>query len=101
MSLIVVSLKNHVHPQAHIYIVMDTVYSNTSKPPAPQNMLLTLPGEIRNQIYHYLLIAPPPGVPHPLGDPPPIHPQILCVRAQINRDATALLYRQNTFIAPY
>jgi hypothetical protein len=65
------------------------------------NMLLGLPGEIRNQIYSLLLIAPPPGIPRPLGISPQIHPQILRVCRQIHREAIDVLYGKNTFIAHY
>jgi hypothetical protein len=64
-------------------------------------MLLSLPGEIRNQIYYLLLIAPPPGVLRAIGWSPQIHPQILSVCVQINREATVVLYCKNTFIAHY
>jgi hypothetical protein len=62
-------------------------------------MLLRLPGEIRNQIYGLLLIAPPPGTPRPLGSNHQIYPQILSACRQIHREATAVLYGMNTFIA--
>ena len=64
-------------------------------------MLLRLPGEIRNQIYGLLLIAPPHGIYHPLGSNPQIYPQILSVCRQIHREATDVLYGNNTFIAHY
>lgn len=64
-------------------------------------MLLRLSGEIRNQIYGLLLIAPPPGTPRPLGDDPQTYPQVLRVCRQIHREATDVLYGKNTFIAHY
>jgi len=65
------------------------------------NVLLRLPGEIRNQIYGLLLIAPPPDTPRPLGSNPKIHPRILSVCHQIYREASDVLYGKNTFIAHY
>ncbi len=65
------------------------------------NMLLRLPGEIRNQIYGLLLVAPPPCTHRPLGSTPQIYPQILSVCRQIHHEATDVLYGKNTFIAHY
>ena len=65
------------------------------------NMLLTLPGEIRNQIYGLVLLAPPPGTPRSLGSNPQIYPQILSVCRQIHHEAIEVLYGKNTFIAHY
>jgi hypothetical protein len=64
-------------------------------------MFLGLPGEIRNQIYHHLLIIPPPGIPRPLGGGPKIYPQILKVCRQTHHEAVEVLYGKNTFIAHY
>ena len=64
-------------------------------------MFLTLPGEIRNQIYNLLLIIPPPGVPRSLGGGSKISPQILNVCRQIYHEAIEVLYGKNTFIAHY
>jgi hypothetical protein len=64
-------------------------------------MLLSLPGEIRNQIYCLLLIAPSPYVPRPLGKNPLLYPQILRVCHQIHREAKEILYGYNIFIAHY
>jgi hypothetical protein len=64
-------------------------------------MFLTLPGEIRNQIYHLLLIIPPPGIPRSLGGGPKIYPQILNACRQIYHEAIEILYGKNTFIAHY
>lgn len=65
------------------------------------NIFLRLPGEIRNQIYGLLLIAPPPSTPRQLGSNPPIYPEILRVCRQIHREATDILYGKNIFIAHY
>ncbi|KAB8296713.1 hypothetical protein EYC80_002133 [Monilinia laxa] len=60
---------------------------------------LDLPGEIRNQIYHLLLIVPPISTPRPLGSDPPIYPQILSVCRKVHDEAEQILYGGNVFIA--
>src|SRR5436190_12918122 len=62
-------------------------------------MFLSIPAEIRNQIYYLLLIVPPPGTPRPLGVAPKVYPQILGVCRQIHREAVVVLYGMNTFVA--
>lgn len=63
---------------------------------------LSLPGEIRNQIYSLLLIATPPlGSPRGLGQMLKLHPSILSVCRQTYSEATRILYTKNTFIAHY
>ena len=57
--------------------------------------LLDLPGEIRNQIYHQLLILPPLSTPNP----PPIYPEILQTCRKIHEESKHILYGYNTFIA--
>lgn len=64
-------------------------------------MLLSLPGEIRNQIYHMLLIVPAPRINRPLGGGPKLHPALLSVCRQIYLEAVHVLYGKNTFIAHY
>jgi hypothetical protein len=59
---------------------------------------LDLPGEIRNQIYHQLLIVPPLSVPRLLGEPP-IYPQILSVCRKVYGESRQVLYSCNTFLA--
>ena len=64
--------------------------------------LLTLPGEIRNQIYALLLCnIPALGQPRPLLDPQQIHPQILSVCRQLHHEVTPILYAHNTFLAHF
>jgi hypothetical protein len=61
---------------------------------------LSLPGEIRNEIYRLLLVIPksdPPSIRKRSG--PSIHPQILYVCKQAHNEASAILYRENTFMA--
>lgn len=58
-------------------------------------MFLTLPLELRLQIYSYLLHLPPPT---PLSSPT-IHAPILLTNHLIHAEATPLLYAENTFIA--
>lgn len=60
---------------------------------------LAFPGEIRNRIYTFLLVVPPPSTTTALGETPPIHPEILRVNRQIHYEALPFLYAQNTFIA--
>ncbi|KAI9640202.1 hypothetical protein NHQ30_011440 [Ciborinia camelliae] len=60
---------------------------------------LDLPGEIRNQIYHLLLIIPHISTPRPLGGDPPIYPQILSVCRKVHDEAEQILYGSNVFIA--
>lgn len=56
------------------------------------------PGEIRNQIYHHLLVVPALSTPRLLGDRP-IYPQILSVCQQVHGEAKQILYGCNTFLA--
>ncbi|KAK4122436.1 hypothetical protein N657DRAFT_657255 [Parathielavia appendiculata] len=88
----------------------------------PRNPLtfLTLPLELRLEIYTHLLVIPPPPPPeeqqpiyrcsypysppsspedHSQPDKPLLHPEILAVNGQINVEATPLLYSRNTFSA--
>ncbi|ESZ90766.1 hypothetical protein SBOR_8837 [Sclerotinia borealis F-4128] len=65
----------------------------------PPLTFLDLPGEIRNQIYHLLLIVPPISAPRPLGSDPPIYPQILSVCRKVHDEAQQILYGSNVFIA--
>ncbi|KFZ15692.1 hypothetical protein V502_05453 [Pseudogymnoascus sp. VKM F-4520 (FW-2644)] len=60
---------------------------------------LAFPGEIRNHIYTFLLVVPPPSTTTALGETPPIHPEILRVNKQVHHEALPFLYMQNTFIA--
>ncbi|KAH7343054.1 hypothetical protein BKA65DRAFT_303743 [Rhexocercosporidium sp. MPI-PUGE-AT-0058] len=57
-----------------------------------------LPGEIRNNIYNYLLILPTLSTPRLLGDPS-LYPQILSVCRQVHKEAKQILYGCNTFLA--
>jgi hypothetical protein len=59
---------------------------------------LDLPGEIRNQIYHQLIVLPSLSVPKPLNDHP-IYPEILHTCRKIHEEARQILYGCNTFIA--
>jgi hypothetical protein len=66
-----------------------------SSPPS----FLDLPGEIRNQIYAYLLVIPAPSTTLKLGDRYPIYPTILATNSQIHAEALPFLYAHNTFLA--
>jgi hypothetical protein len=59
---------------------------------------LDLPGEIRNPIYHELLLLPAISKPRLLGDPP-IYPRILSTCRKIHNEAKQILYGANTFLA--
>ncbi|KXX76525.1 hypothetical protein MMYC01_206876 [Madurella mycetomatis] len=74
---------------------------------------LTLPLELRLEIYKHLLTIPPPpsirdqktiyrcswAASNPPANPAPkLYPQILRVNSQVNAEATPLLYSHNTFI---
>jgi hypothetical protein len=59
---------------------------------------LSLPGEIRNQVYNQLLIVPSLSIPRIYGDPP-LYPQILTVSRKIHSEAQEILYGSNTFLA--
>lgn len=63
-----------------------------------QLSFLDLPGEIRNKIYHHLLILPRISTPRPLGDPP-LHPQIISTCHLIHSEALHFLYGLNTYLA--
>lgn len=102
------------HQQHHQsnYTDMDVDASTTADttsapPPTPQPLpplapFLSLPLEIRRQIYSHLLLAPPT---HPILWPSApstkpqrtIHPSILLANRQINHEATSLLYTHNRF----
>ena len=60
--------------------------------------LITLPGEIRNQIYRYLLLLPKPSTHRTLGDPP-LHVNILRTCRKLHQEGLAILYGGNTFLA--
>lgn len=62
--------------------------------------LLTIPLEIRLQIYAYLLTLTPLPIysDNLTSSQPLVHPAILFVNHQINHEATRALYRDNTFI---
>lgn len=66
---------------------------------SPPLTFLDLPGEIRNQIYHLLLIVPSISTPRPLGSDPPVYPQILSVCRKVHDEAEQILYGRNVFIA--
>jgi len=59
---------------------------------------LNLPGEIRNQIYHQLLIVLALSTRRLLGDPP-LYPAVLTVSRQVYQEAKQILYGCNTFLA--
>ncbi|KAJ8069419.1 hypothetical protein OCU04_003073 [Sclerotinia nivalis] len=65
----------------------------------PPLTFLDLPGEIRNQIYHLLLVIRPISIPRPLLTDPPICPQILSVCRKVHDEAEQVLYGCNVFIA--
>ncbi|KAF3770741.1 hypothetical protein M406DRAFT_223448, partial [Cryphonectria parasitica EP155] len=62
---------------------------------------LDLPLEIRQQIYTYLLIYPPPDphslLRHPQNTSSSLHPAILSVSRQIHIEALPYLYAHNAF----
>lgn len=60
--------------------------------------LVTLPGEIRNQIYNYLLILPKPSTHRTLGDPP-LHASILRTCRKLHEEGLQILYGSNTYLA--
>lgn len=65
-------------------------------------MFLTLPPEVRLQIYSYLLHLPPPCSTDSSSPSPSsalVHAPILLTNHLINVEATSLLYSQNTFLA--
>jgi hypothetical protein len=59
---------------------------------------MDLPGEIRNQIYHQLLLVPALSTPRLLGDPP-LYPQVMTVSRKVCAEAKQILYGCNTFLA--
>lgn len=59
---------------------------------------LDLPGEIRNEIYKELLLIHPHSTRRILGDRP-IYPQILIVCRKVHKEASQILYGENTFLA--
>ena len=59
---------------------------------------LDLPGEIRNQIYHQLLILPDISTPRRLGDPP-LYPRLLEVCRMVHEEGKQILYGSNVFLA--
>jgi hypothetical protein len=65
----------------------------------PETTFLTLPGEIRNQIYGLLLVVPPPEKSTKLGEVPPIWPSILAMCKQTYNEVIKILYGENTFLA--
>ncbi|KAK4242539.1 hypothetical protein C8A03DRAFT_40189 [Achaetomium macrosporum] len=81
--------------------------------PRDRPTFLTLPLELRLEIYTHLLVLPPPPPPEkqqPIyrcshacsptsEEKATIHTQILLVNHQTNREATPLLYTLNTFTA--
>ncbi|KAK2603699.1 hypothetical protein QQS21_004075 [Conoideocrella luteorostrata] len=71
----------------------------TIKPvrPATPPSFMSLPPEIRLQIYTHLLLLPA-YTDSPLSQPQ-IHPSILLANRQINREGTPLLYTKNMFLA--
>lgn len=59
-----------------------------------------LPGEMRNQIYDYLLVIPAPKyMDDKLSYREPMYPNILRVCKQSYAEALPILYRRNTFYA--
>lgn len=75
--------------------------------PQPQSPLLSLPCEIRLEIYKHLLVLPYDHiqikrvhlVAHRRLGPPLLHPAILRTCRQIQSEAEPLLYTRNTFTA--
>lgn len=59
---------------------------------------LDLPGEIRNQIYHQLIVLPSLSGPKSFSDTP-IYPEILHTCRKIHEEARQILYGCNTFFA--
>lgn len=64
----------------------------------PTLTFLSLPGEIRNQIYYQLLLVPSLSIPRLLGDPP-LYPHIVSVCRKVYSEAQQILYGFNTFLA--
>ena len=64
---------------------------------APKPGLLTIPGELRNSIYHMLLTNQYVDQSKPL-DYTPLHPAILRTNRQIYREAASIFQRENSWI---
>lgn len=60
---------------------------------------LDLPGEIRNQIYHHLLVLPHISKRTRLGFTPPLYPLILQTCRKVNEEGQQILYGCNVFLA--
>jgi hypothetical protein len=65
-----------------------------SQPPP----FLSLPGEIRNQIYTHLFTLPSPSASRILGYPT-LYPALLSTCTQIHKEGIQILYGTNTFLA--
>ena len=73
-----------------------------SDPHRPTAHLLTLPFEIRLEIYSYLLLLPSSPRDHRVPqDDARVHPALLATCAQVHAEAMPLLYSANTFQAHY
>ena len=73
-----------------------------SDPHRPTAHLLTLPFEIRLEIYSYLLLVPSSPRDHRVPqDDVRVHPALLATCAQVHAEAMPLLYAGNTFQAHY
>lgn len=59
---------------------------------------LSLPGEIRNQIYNYVFTLPSPSTPRRLGDRA-LYPALLSTCSQVHEEGVQILYGQNTYLA--
>lgn len=93
---LVVHLLGHLHAQT--YVQSQAVVTTTTTIMSPPT-LLTIPLEIRLQIYaHLLTLSPLPIYADCLPSSRPlIHPAILLVCHQTHHEATPILYRSNTF----
>ena len=73
-----------------------------SDPHRPTAHFLTLPFEIRLEIYSYLLLLPSSPRDHRVPqDDAQVHPALLATCAQVHAEAMPLLYSANTFQAHY
>jgi len=92
---------NHASEVTEIDSITRHIKLTTNKLSMSEISFLSLPGEIRNQIYSYLLIAPPLTGPRQIGDFVKLHPSILSVCSKTYHEALEYLYAKNTFIAHY
>ena len=98
-TLFSLSLSDSQH-QNHPSISPSLSLPNASSSP-PTRSFLTLPGELRNEIYHYALVVG--RRPFALQMPEKLHPELyadtalLRVNKQMFRETSTIFYHENTF----